>query len=67
MRFRALRDFIDDLLRGDPVAIGLAAFVLLLGSAVGLVWIFELRRRRREKAANKPRAKQKPNVINKRK
>jgi hypothetical protein len=64
MRFRALRDFVDDLVRGDAVALGLAGFVLLLTAAVGLVWIFELRRRNKEKAAKKPRAKQKPNVIN---
>jgi hypothetical protein len=65
MRFRALRDFFTDLVQGDPVALALAGFVLLLITAVATVWIIDLLKRKKKNSGKKPRGKESPRVINK--
>jgi flagellar biosynthesis/type III secretory pathway M-ring protein FliF/YscJ len=59
---RAIGDFFSDLGNGDPVALAIAGFLLLLIAIVATVWIVDLRRRRREKAAEDARAKGKSKV-----
>ena len=59
---RALRDFFSDLGQGDPIALALAGFFLLLTAAVTAIWIAELRRRRKESKDKKPGTKGKPKI-----
>lgn len=54
---RALRDFFSDLFSGDPVALGIAGFFLLLVLAVGGIWIADRIRRKKEADAKKGKKK----------
>jgi hypothetical protein len=57
---RAIGDFFSDLVRGDPVALAIGGFFLLLVAAVAATWIADLRRRKRESKGKKPPVKDKP-------
>ena len=60
MRMKALRDFFSDLVQGDPIALCLAGFFLLLAGVVATIWIIDLRKRKKEAERKKPRAKANP-------
>jgi hypothetical protein len=55
-----LRDFLIDLSKGDPVALAIAGFFVLLALAVAAVWIVDYRRRQRDNKGKKPPAKRRP-------
>jgi hypothetical protein len=48
MRGRALRDWVADLVAGDPVALGIAGFFLLLLLIVAVIWLVDRVKRHKE-------------------
>jgi hypothetical protein len=52
---RALRDFLADLAQGNPVAVGIAAFFVLLVAIVATIWIIDLRKRKKDNKGKKTR------------
>jgi hypothetical protein len=57
MKLRALEDFFKDLLSGDPIALGIAGFVLLLILSVAGIWIADRIKRKKEADAKKRKNK----------
>jgi hypothetical protein len=55
MRGRIFRHFFEDLLAGDPVAVGILSVLVLAFLAVGIVWLKTAREMRREDEARKRR------------
>jgi hypothetical protein len=51
---RALRRYFENLGEGDPIAIGLTLFALVMLVLVGIIWLVDLRRRAREQQKKKP-------------
>ena len=45
---RALRDWFSDLFSGDPVALGIAGFFLLLLLIVAVIWLVDRAKRKNE-------------------
>ena len=53
MRGRVFRHFFEDLLAGDPVAVGTLAVLVVVFLAIGIVWLKTAREMRREDEARK--------------
>jgi hypothetical protein len=53
MRGRIFRHFFEDLLAGDPVAVGILAVLAVVALAVGIVWLKTAREMRREDETRK--------------
>jgi hypothetical protein len=49
----ALRQFLNKLDEGDPVALGLAGFVVLLAVVAGGIWLIDQKKQQKEKAKGK--------------
>jgi hypothetical protein len=60
MRGRIFRRFFEDLLAGDPVALGILGALVLVALAVGIVWLKTARDLRREDEARKRKYGGKP-------